>query len=165
MITLRPLSAADLTPELEAWYSNADGHLAYFSGSGRSFSLEAVANEASELLRTSRGEIALIEYEGQPIGTAKIGPVDKLNGQSDVVVLICNREWAGKGIGTQAIKAASDYAIQRYGLRVLRGGIMADNIASLKAYTRAGWVEEGRLKDFYRRDGRLMDRILVAYWP
>lgn len=165
MITLRPICAADFTPELERWYSNADGHLAYFSGSGRSFPLDAVAAEAADLLRTRRGEIALVSYDGHPVGTCKIGPIDALNKQSDLVMLIGDRERAGKGTGSIAIKVASEYAIQRYGLRVLRGGIMADNIASLKAYTRAGWKEEGRLAGFYLRDGRPMDRILVCYHP
>ena len=36
------------------------------------------------------------------------------------------------------------------------------NIASVKAYTRAGWVIEGVLKDNYIIENSFEDRILVA---
>ena len=36
------------------------------------------------------------------------------------------------------------------------------NTASIKAYSRAGWLIEGRLKGFYLIDGKNEDQILVG---
>ena len=38
----------------------------------------------------------------------------------------------------------------------------ASNVASIKAYCRAGWLIEGRLKGFYQVEGRNEDRVLVG---
>jgi hypothetical protein len=36
------------------------------------------------------------------------------------------------------------------------------NISSIKSYTKAGWVIEGRLSGHYLVDGNQIDRILVG---
>lgn len=96
------------------------------------------------------------------IGTLKLGPINKAHKISDLATLIGNRSFLGKGLAPEAIKLGNQLAFSVFDLRKLYGGMYASNIASIKAYTRAEWLIEGRLKGFYQVDGHNEDRILVG---
>lgn len=162
-ISLRPLEITDIDDEYVRWYQNNDGHLDYFTGSGRSFSKEVLVKDFEEGLASGRWFYHLIQTEsGERIGNVKIGPIDKKNLTSDLVCLIGNRAFAGKGLASRAISIANQIAFDSYGIRRLHGGMFESNIASIKAYTRAGWFIEARLRGYYFQNGVSVDRICVA---
>ena len=68
-------------------------------------------------------------------------------------------EMTGRGVGAQAIRYAVEHARQ-HRLHALLAVICTENIASLRAFERAGFVEVGRLREVGRKFGRLLD---VAY--
>jgi ribosomal-protein-alanine N-acetyltransferase len=96
------------------------------------------------------------------IGTIKVGPINKIHNSSDLVTLIGDSRRYGKGIGTEAIALGIKLAFEKYDIRKLFGGMYASNIASIKAYTRAGWIVEGILTGHYLNNGNNEDRILVG---
>lgn len=161
-VTLRRLALEDLDEDFVSWHQNDDGHLNYFTGSRRSFSKDDLVDwiSNSEAVNTF---FYLILVDGKiPVGTIKIGPIDTINRTSDLVCLIGSRAFAGKGLASRAIALANKIAFEDHDIRRLQGGMFEDNIASIKAYCRAGWVIEGRMKGFYWVDGEPMDRICVA---
>lgn len=99
---------------------------------------------------------------GKLIGTMKLGPITKAHKISDLVALIGERGDYGKGIGTEAIKLGTKLAFKKHDIRKLFGGMYESNIASIKAYTRAGWVVEGVLNGHYLNEGKNENRILVG---
>lgn len=96
------------------------------------------------------------------IGTIKVGPINHVHKISDLVVLIGDREFLGKGLAVEAIKLGNELAFREFSIRKLFGGMYESNIPSIKAYTRAGWIIEGRLKGHYYVQGKHEDRILVG---
>lgn len=96
------------------------------------------------------------------IGTIKLGPIHFVHKTSDLVALIGDRNYLGKGLSVDAISLGNELAFKKFDLRKLYGGMYESNIASIKAYTRAGWLIEGRLKGFYEVEGKNEDRILVG---
>lgn len=96
------------------------------------------------------------------IGTIKLGPINLAHKTSDLVVLIGNRDFLGKGLSVDAIELGNKIAFDVFDLRKLYGGMYESNIPSIKAYTRAGWLIEGRLNGFYIVEGKNEDRILVG---
>lgn len=96
------------------------------------------------------------------IGTIKLGPIHFTHKTADLVVLIGNRDYLGKGLSVDAIKLGNQVAFEKHDLRKLYGGMYESNIPSIKAYTRAGWLLEGRLKGFYNVEEKNEDRILVG---
>ena len=97
------------------------------------------------------------------IGTIKVGIINRVHNISDLVVLLGNKKYHGKGLAAEAIKLGNNLAIHSFNIRKLFGSIYESNIASLKAYTKAGWQIEGRLKNYYLIDGKTEDKILVSY--
>ena len=53
-------------------------------------------------------------------------------------------------------------AFEKHDIRRLQGGMIEDNVSSIKAYTKAGWVIEGQFKGYYLSQGRVADRICVC---
>jgi ribosomal-protein-alanine N-acetyltransferase len=162
-ISLRALKAEDINETYCSWYENNDGHLNYFTGSGRKFDRDVLINDFNEGLKTGRWFYYLIQtHEDEPIGNVKIGPIDFKNKTSDLVCLIGNRKFLGKGLATEAIKLANDIAFTQHDIRRLQSGMFASNIASIKAYTRADWVIEGTFAGYYLFNDQPEDRVCVA---
>ena len=98
----------------------------------------------------------------QCIGTIKIGPINLVHKISDLVVLIGDKNYHGKGLAVEAIRLGNQLAFEKHDIRKLFGGMYASNIASIKAYTNAGWVIEGKLHGHYLVNNKAEDRILVG---
>jgi ribosomal-protein-alanine N-acetyltransferase len=162
-ITLSPVELTDLDDEYCSWYTNDDGHLNYFTGSGRTFSRDLLVKDLNDGIASKRWYYYLIRNEeGRKIGNVKVGPFDLRNKTSDLVCLIGNRSYLGKGLASKAIALANQIAFDQHDIRRLQGGMYASNIASIKAYTKAGWFIEATMKGFYWVNTQSEDRICVA---
>ena len=61
---------------------------------------------------------------------------------SNMIVFIGDKDYLGKGLAVDAINEGNEKAFNEYNLRKLYGGMYKDNIASVKAYFKTGWVIE-----------------------
>jgi RimJ/RimL family protein N-acetyltransferase len=162
-IFLRPLTENDIDDRYIAWFADPD--VTQFIQS-RNFSIE----ESQRYLRDGRLNRSYFLYAiclketGTHIGNVKIGPINWPHLVSDLVTVIGQKDCWGKGLAAEAIALGSRMAVEEYGLRKLHGAILESNFGSIKAYTRAGWVVEGRLEGHYLVDGAPMDAILVSYF-
>ncbi|UWQ95890.1 GNAT family N-acetyltransferase [Rhodobacteraceae bacterium M385] len=161
-VSIQPLKVSDINDEFVSWHQNTDGHLDYYTGSQRSISKDDLIAWVSTA-KSKNTFFYMIMVDGtNPVGTVKIGPVDTKNKTSDLVCLIGSRSYLGKGLASRAITIANNEAFENHDIRRLHGGMYEDNIASIKAYCRAGWVIEGRMSGFYWVDAKPMDRVCVA---
>lgn len=162
-IRLVPLGLNHIDDEYVSWFENDDGHLDYFTGSGRVFTKEVIVQDYNDGLSSGKWFYYLIESaSGDKVGNVKIGPIDQKNKTSDLVCLIGNRDYLGKGLAKQAIMLANKIAFEKHDIRRLHGGMYAGNIPSIKAYTRAGWFVEATFKGYYWVNGKSEDRVCVA---
>jgi RimJ/RimL family protein N-acetyltransferase len=150
VFSIRKLLLEDIDSEYLSWFENHDGHL------------EIIVDDYNLGLKSGKWFYFLIESsEGEKIGNVKIGPIDLKNKTSDLVCLVGNRKYLGQGIAYRAIKITSDIAFKIHDIRRLHGGMYENNIPSIKAYTKAGWNIEGRMKGYYMVPGGAEDRICV----
>lgn len=157
------MTKTDVDERYLSWFTKAE-HIRFFSGSGRKFTQEALLAEIEEGHKTGSTFVYGIFRQDSEllIGTIKIGPIDRQNQTSDLVVHIGDPENGGRGIATEAIELGNRIAFEDLGIRKLFGGMYEANIAAVRAYLKAGWEVEGRLRDHYLVDDSPMDRILVA---
>ena len=160
-IWLRPLNESDIT----------DRYLAWFRSSEITEFLEArqiTMQSALDYLRNGpiSGEYFMFAIcdnkDDLHIGNLKIGPLQKRHGTSDLVTIIGDAAYWGKGLATEAIVLGNKIAFQYLEIRKLSGGIYSENVASIKCYTKAGWVIEGRLLAHLVADNRIQDKVLVS---
>ena len=162
---LRPLTIDDFDEEYCSWFMNDDGHLDFFTGSGRKFTRDILIEDYKKGIATHGWHYFLVEdgaRSGKKIGNVKIGPIDRKNKTSDLVCLIGDRTYVGKGFAAGIISRATEIAFKEFDIRRLQSGIFATNVASIKAYTKAGWEIEAILKGYYLHDGKAIDCVCVC---
>lgn len=96
------------------------------------------------------------------IGNLKVGPIRWKHRVSDLVTVIGDRNYWGRGLATEAIKMGSRIAFDIHDMRKLSAGIYSENLASIKCYAKAGWIIEASLKGELMLNGRALDRICVS---
>ena len=100
--------------------------------------------------------------EGKHIGNIKIGPINKNHNYAEVGILIGDKSSWNKGFATEALKLIVDYAFNKLKIHKLNAGIYANNISSIKAFEKAGFLIEGVKKRQYFYNGTYIDCVLVG---
>lgn len=72
------------------------------------------------------------------------------------------REHIGHGYGTDATRVLADYAFREMGLHRIQLAVAPFNRAGVRAYEKAGFVEEGRHREAVWHDGRWYDEVLMS---
>ncbi|SNR33172.1 MULTISPECIES: GNAT family N-acetyltransferase [Hymenobacter] len=162
-LLLRSLRPTDVNEDFLSWFQD-DGLMRFYTNSRQTHTRESLLGNIEQGIATGTTYVfAIVDKETQAcIGTIKLGPINHDHKIADLVVLIGDRRFHGRGLAVEAIRLGNAIAFQEFNIRKLFGGMFETNQSSFKAYTRAGWVEEGRLKAHYLVDGHPVDRILVA---
>lgn len=162
-VYLNEIKESDITEDVMEWFADQD-LMKFYTNSKQTITKKKLLHSIQE--GKEKGDCFTFGIytvdENIMIGTIKLGPINQVHKTSDLVILIGNRNFLGKGLSVDAIKLGNQLAFDEFDIRKLYGGMYESNIPSIKAYTRAGWIIEGRLKGFYWEDKKNEDRILVG---
>lgn len=103
----------------------------------------------------------VIEVGGAAVGTIGLFRADALAGHAEMGVNLAT-EARGRGIGTEAIRQLVAFGFERRNLRRIHLQAIASNTAALRAYAKAGFAEEGRLREHAWVRGRYEDIVLMG---
>lgn len=107
--------------------------------------------------------LAIVETEsGRHIGNLKIGHMHPVHRTADIGIIVGEKDCWGKGYAAEALGLAAAYAAKVLRLHKLWAGIYADNIGSIAAFRRAGFVEEGRFAEHWLSDGSYVDGVQMG---
>ena len=98
------------------------------------------------------------------IGNIKLGPLNTHHNVADIGIMIGDRQSWGKGFATEAILLLSEYAFKVLKIHKLTAGAYANNIGSIKAFLKAGFIEEGRQRAHYKYQNSYIDCVFLAKW-
>ena len=104
----------------------------------------------------------MIVVDDVTIGYGQIGDIDTRNQKCDVGVVIGERAYWSRGIGTAAARAVTEIAFAKLGMHRAVAVASARNPASIRCFERIGYVEEGRLRDANLRDGQYVDLVVMS---
>jgi ribosomal-protein-alanine N-acetyltransferase len=96
------------------------------------------------------------------VGNIKLGPIDRNHGLGEIGIMVGDRSAWGCGVATEAIGLLAALARVELGLRKLTAGCYASNGGSVRAFSKAGFVIEGRRPGHFLLDGHLEDLVLLA---
>jgi RimJ/RimL family protein N-acetyltransferase len=71
-------------------------------------------------------------------------------------------DYRGKGYGSEALRLILRYAFNELNLERVGLDVIANNLAAIRAYERAGFRQEGTLRGAVLRDGQRHDRIVMG---
>lgn len=158
---LRPLVSADA----EALASHANDHDVWLNLRDRfphPYSLrdaeEYIAAVAARPLQTSFGIIV----DGEAAGSVSLMPGKDIERTTAEIGYWLGRPFRGRGIATEAVRAATLYAFDQLGMHRVFAVPFGRNPASTRVLEKAGYVREGILRRSAVKDGKLIDQILYA---
>lgn len=102
-----------------------------------------------------------INGSNEHIGNLKLGPINWIHRFADLSLFIGEKNYWGKGYGTEAIDLAVNYAFKILNLHKVKAGIYAPNNGSFLAFKRAGFKECGLYEWDRWLDGQYVDLIIM----
>lgn len=162
-IYLRRLKETDISDEYVAFFNNAE-LVKYMYQSPRKVDRNGLRTELQTGEETGQFHLYGIfdKVNNACIGNLRIGYMNHSQKNSDLSIFIGNTSYLGQGLAQEALRLGIKASFEIYDFRKLHSGMFEANMASIKAYLKAGWVIEGRLRGQYWVDGKAMDRIAVA---
>lgn len=95
----------------------------------------------AEARRQDRRSFVILDEGGAYLGTLEL--YDLTGAEATLGILLRPGRW-GQGYGTEAVRAALDYAFRTLGLRRVRLRTFAHNLRAQRAFKKAGFREVGR---------------------
>ena len=161
-IVLRPIKKSDITERYLSWFS--DKTVNKFLEINN-----LTKNEVLNYIKTGVNNksyfmfAVCIEDTGLHIGNIKIGPIKHKYYVTDLVTVIGDKDYWGKGIASNAIKKAIEIAFDTFGLRKVSASIDSLNVGSLKSYTNAGMQVTANIPNYFMHNNNIFsDKIFVG---
>lgn len=169
-LSVRQLTNQD-APLLVKWLSDPRV-LEFYEGRDRPHDLELVRKHFYEDRDTIRQNI--IQYNGKDIGYIQYYPITKeereVYGYKDDREIIYGMdqfigevEYWNKGIGTQLIKAMTEYLITKDGVQKIVMDPQAWNHRALRCYEKCGFIKKKYLPKHEWYEGEMRDCWLMEY--
>lgn len=112
----------------------------------------------------SEADLPFTIYELQQlraIGNAGLHRIDHQHRTAEFGMVIGEKEFWGKGFGTETTRLLLQYAFRNLGLHNVLLQVYAKNEAAVRAYTRAGFRLIGRRREARREGGSPQDVLLM----
>lgn len=161
-VVLRPTERADLQ-QLWALLEDLDVVVRADSGPPLPKSLAAYEEQFDRGVKDpSKDQIWLtIEVDGQLVGYGGLLDIDYFDQRCELGIALGRDHW-GRGFGQEAVGLLVGYAfaylkMNRVGLKVL-----ADDPRAVGAYRKAGFIEEGRLREHHWVGGEFHDLLVMS---
>lgn len=103
-----------------------------------------------------------IEVDGAAVGSLSLMPGHDIERVSTEIGYWLGREFWGRGVMTDAVRLATDYAFTTLGMRRVFAVPFVGNAPSHRVLEKAGYVREGEMRRSAIKDGQLLNQYLYA---
>ena len=104
----------------------------------------------------------VIEYEGSPIGEARLDNIDREERRASFAIGIADAALLGKGLGTEAARLVLAQAFDTLNLHRISVRVMAHNHRAIRSYEKCGFRVEGRERETVFLSGEWMDDVIMG---
>ena len=106
---------------------------------------------------------AILDREaGAHIGNLRLGPIDSAARHCRLGMLIGDRNYHGRGFGTEAVGLALTFCFETLHMHKVYLNVIGENYAAIRTYEKNGFVTEGVLEDHIFLRGRFHDLRLMG---
>jgi methionyl-tRNA formyltransferase/RimJ/RimL family protein N-acetyltransferase len=149
-IGIRKLLRTDVSERYVGWLNDPRIN-EYLECRHTKHTLKSVLNYVDSLNQSSELLYGIFDVKnGLHIGNVKVGPVNKIHKQASIGLLIGERNYWGKGLGTKVITYISKYATRELGLETLTAGCYECNLGSYRAFMKSGWEKVGIINNYWK---------------
>ena len=161
-VVLRPTERADLQ---QLWTLLEDLEVSVLADAGPPVP-DSLATYEERFDRTAKDppkdQIWLtMEVDGQVIGDAGLVGIDYFNQRCELGISL-GRDYWGKGYGQEGVRVLVGYAFSYLKMNRVELRVLADDPRAVGAYRKAGFIEEGRLRDYDWVGGEFHDVLVMS---
>ena len=161
-IYLRRLTEDDASEDYVRWMNDPDINQ-YLESRFYTHTIDSTKAFIRSVTNESNYQFGIFWKEtDKHIGNIKIGSINAYHRYADIGFLIGEKDFWGKGIATEAIGLATDFAFNTLKLHKIWGGLYSPNIGSLRAFQKNGYEQEGVKKSQYLLKGVYYDDIMFG---
>jgi RimJ/RimL family protein N-acetyltransferase len=99
--------------------------------------------------------------DGRHVGNVWLWAIDPKHAKAELRVVLPETE-TGRGLGPRVIELACSYGFTRLALHRIYAFVLEPNQRALRAFEKAGFVVEGRLREDRLQDGVFIDSFLLG---
>lgn len=159
LIYLRAIEVSDVSENYLKWLNEPDVTSGLASGTFPSTmsSLQKFVEQKSTDKNTVM--LAICDKEtNKHIGNIKLDNFDWVSRTCELGILIGEKDFWGKGIGTEVCKLTIQYAFQQLNIRKVLLCVYSNNPGAIKVYEKLGFVNEGTLRQHIWSNGQYIDK-------
>lgn len=106
--------------------------------------------------------LGIITNDGELIGHIGISGINKVDNNGEYFILIGNKKYWNKGIASEATKDIVELGFKYLNLNRITLTASSSNVGALKAYKKAGFKEEGCMRNAFFRNNKSSDKIIMG---
>jgi len=148
--------------QMSAWNSDSEYSRLLSFGPIKRYSAKATQEFFEKALGDEVGFTIETIADGKSIGFIGLDNINNLTRNSMVGMGIGDRENWSKGYGTEAMKLVVKYAFEKLNLNRVTLDVLEVNQRGIRAYEKAGFLLEGRIKQALMKAGKRYDLILMG---
>jgi len=160
-VQLEPIRPEDVSERYVGWLNDPDitrhteaRHDRHSLSSVLAYVVTAISDPNAAMWR--------IVVDGTHIGNIRLSDVNFVHRRASVALLIGEKRYRGAGHGTEAVDMVARHGLEQMGLNKLTAGIYRTNIASRRAFEKAGFEMEAVLRRHAFEDGLFVDVLQMA---
>lgn len=136
-ISLKILTQDDVGQSYLKWMNDID-IVKYLDNGWRSYTIDELKVFVKQMNESNNNVLFGIYYNDNNlhIGNIKIGNINFIHRYGSIGLIIGEKEYWGKGIGTESIKLITDFAFSELNLNKVTAGLHVYNIGTYKAFIR-----------------------------
>jgi len=140
---LRTLIEDDVNARYLEWINGSDKSQ-YINYTNQNRTVDEVSTFVTERVNSDTVLFLgiFVRESGEHIGNIKYEPIDFKKSYAIMGILIGKKNWRGRGVAAEVIKASSMWLHNKYGIKQIILGINTGNIWAIKAYEKVGFSEK-----------------------
>lgn len=123
--------------------------------------------QMKEWLEKEKAEISATDFffmiqtleDDRIIGDIELDGIDWSNGEGWVGIGIGERDYWGRGYGSDAMRILLRFAFQELNLHRITLDVFADNPRAMRSYEKVGFSYEGCMREFMQRGSKIVDLV------
>jgi RimJ/RimL family protein N-acetyltransferase len=162
LVRLRAMDASDAEA---LWRWNHDPEVMRWMYDGYAEPLAKVKKRLEERPSNAYGDALFgieVLADGMLIGLVRLHGAEPETGCAELDIYLGEKEYWGRGFATDALRTVCRFGFEKMRLHKISLTVVTENHSAHHIYKKIGFVEEGRMRQVFRRDGEWYDQFTMG---